>query len=337
MKRSKYLSSTRNPRYPRVIVRTNPSIRSASVAGPGRRWRCRAATCYALPQHHRRPGPGNPPGQVVPIADPGGSSGVLGLTPRCHDGLSPCYPTQAAGDRRRVVKDVFEDAYNYMKSGDLMRQVVNKINGIDFNNLTERQHFGDIYEQILNDLQSAGNAGEYSYAARRHRLHGRPHRPEGRRNPASIPPAARAAFLPARSATCATVTSRRPEDEQNMQAALARGREEAASAHALRHKHAAARHGGRELRAPRQYAGPSLHQLHPVGPRGHRADQSALRRARGGRYRVELPDPLPHPGDRGSVPRPHHPLVEAGRARRGGAAGRLAVRRGRRRRGSRSI
>lgn len=65
------------------------------------------------------------------------------------------------GDRRRVVRDVFEDAYNYMKSGQLMRQVINRINGIDFNNLTERQHFGDIYEQILNDLQSAGNAGEY--------------------------------------------------------------------------------------------------------------------------------------------------------------------------------
>jgi len=31
------------------------------------------------------------------------------------------------GDRRRVVKDVFEDAYNYMKSGHLIRQVVNKI------------------------------------------------------------------------------------------------------------------------------------------------------------------------------------------------------------------
>jgi type I restriction enzyme M protein len=66
-----------------------------------------------------------------------------------------------AGGRRRVVRDVFEDAYNYMKSGHLMRQVVNKINAIDFNNLRERQHFGDIYEQILNDLQSAGNAGEY--------------------------------------------------------------------------------------------------------------------------------------------------------------------------------
>ena len=48
-----------------------------------------------------------------------------------------------------------------MKSGQLMRQVVNKINAVDFNNLTQRQHFGDIYEQLLNDLQSAGNAGEY--------------------------------------------------------------------------------------------------------------------------------------------------------------------------------
>ncbi len=65
------------------------------------------------------------------------------------------------GDRRRVVRDVFEDAYNYMKSGQLMRQVINKINEVDFNNLAERQHFGDIYEQILTDLQSAGNAGEY--------------------------------------------------------------------------------------------------------------------------------------------------------------------------------
>jgi type I restriction enzyme M protein len=69
-------------------------------------------------------------------------------------------PTNA-GPRAKVVRDVFEDAYNYMKSGQLMRQMINKINEVDFNNLTERQHFGDIYEQILNDLQNAGNAGEY--------------------------------------------------------------------------------------------------------------------------------------------------------------------------------
>ena len=70
-------------------------------------------------------------------------------------------PGAAQDGRRPVVRDVFEDAYNYMKSGQLMRQVINKINTVDFNNLAERQHFGDLYEQILNDLQSAGNAGEY--------------------------------------------------------------------------------------------------------------------------------------------------------------------------------
>ena len=70
-------------------------------------------------------------------------------------------PTAGASGRQRVVHEVFEDAYNYMKSGQLMRQVINRINEVDFNNLSERQHFGDIYEQILADLQSAGNAGEF--------------------------------------------------------------------------------------------------------------------------------------------------------------------------------
>ncbi len=65
------------------------------------------------------------------------------------------------GKKRAVIRGVFEDAYNYMKSGQLIRQVVNKIQEVDFNDLTQRQHFGDIYEQILNDLQGAGNAGEY--------------------------------------------------------------------------------------------------------------------------------------------------------------------------------
>lgn len=61
-----------------------------------------------------------------------------------------------------VIRSVFEDAYNYMKSGQLIRQVINKIEeGIDFNKAQDRHLFGDIYEQILKDLQSAGNAGEY--------------------------------------------------------------------------------------------------------------------------------------------------------------------------------
>jgi type I restriction enzyme M protein len=60
-----------------------------------------------------------------------------------------------------VVRTVFEDAINYMKSGTLMRKVINKLNEIDFNQSADRHDFGDIYEQILADLQSAGNAGEY--------------------------------------------------------------------------------------------------------------------------------------------------------------------------------
>lgn len=64
-------------------------------------------------------------------------------------------------DRVLVIRAVFEDAYNYMKSGTLLRQVLNRINGVDFNNLGDRHTFGDLYEQILKDLQSAGNSGEF--------------------------------------------------------------------------------------------------------------------------------------------------------------------------------
>ena len=65
------------------------------------------------------------------------------------------------GHRAMVIRDIFEDAYNYMKSGTLMRQVINKICEIDFNTKSDRHTFGSIYEQILKDLQSAGNAGEF--------------------------------------------------------------------------------------------------------------------------------------------------------------------------------
>lgn len=91
--------------------------------------------------------------------------GITGdaLTNFVNDDLFPRLKnlSVAAGPRAKVVRDVFEDAYNYMKSGQLMRQMINKINEVDFNDLAARQHFGDVYEQILNDLQNAGNAGEY--------------------------------------------------------------------------------------------------------------------------------------------------------------------------------
>jgi type I restriction enzyme M protein len=68
----------------------------------------------------------------------------------------------ANGNQRAfIVRSVFEDGYNYMKSGTLMRQVINKINEIDFTSSDDRHMFGDLYEKILKDLQSAGNSGEY--------------------------------------------------------------------------------------------------------------------------------------------------------------------------------
>jgi type I restriction enzyme M protein len=48
-----------------------------------------------------------------------------------------------------------------MKSGTLIRQVINTLNRIDFNKSSDRHLFNDIYEKILKDLQNAGNAGEY--------------------------------------------------------------------------------------------------------------------------------------------------------------------------------
>ena len=71
---------------------------------------------------------------------------------------------EAKGDDKKafVIRSVFEDAYNYMKSGQLIRQVINKIQeGVDFNKAQERHLFGDMYEQLLRDLQAAGNAGEF--------------------------------------------------------------------------------------------------------------------------------------------------------------------------------
>lgn len=60
-----------------------------------------------------------------------------------------------------IVRSVFEDSHNYMKSGTLLRQVINKLNEINFDTQSDRHLFNDIYETILKDLQSAGNAGEY--------------------------------------------------------------------------------------------------------------------------------------------------------------------------------
>ena len=98
-------------------------------------------------------------------ADPEGITGEsladfvnLELFPTLKEQLPIHGPT---AKRAAVVRELFAESLNYMKSGTLMRQVINKISEIDFNAQGDRHTFGDIYEQILKDLQSAGNAGEF--------------------------------------------------------------------------------------------------------------------------------------------------------------------------------
>lgn len=64
--------------------------------------------------------------------------------------------------KAKVVREVFVDLKNEMKSGTLMLGVIEKLDeAINFHDFKSRQNLGDIYEQILNDLRSAGNAGEF--------------------------------------------------------------------------------------------------------------------------------------------------------------------------------
>ncbi|BDF79015.1 HsdM family class I SAM-dependent methyltransferase [Pyramidobacter piscolens] len=63
--------------------------------------------------------------------------------------------------RKSIVQTTFEDANNYMKDGILLRQVINVIDELDLGDYEESHAFGEIYESILKELQSAGSAGEF--------------------------------------------------------------------------------------------------------------------------------------------------------------------------------
>ena len=76
-------------------------------------------------------------------------------------GLRALTVTQDTPQNKAIVRSVFEDSNQYMKDGVMLRQVVNAIDTVDFNKYNELHAFGEIYETILKDLQSAGNAGEF--------------------------------------------------------------------------------------------------------------------------------------------------------------------------------
>lgn len=63
--------------------------------------------------------------------------------------------------KKAIVQTTFADANNYMKDGVLLRQVINVIDGLDLGDYEESHAFGEIYESILKELQSAGSSGEF--------------------------------------------------------------------------------------------------------------------------------------------------------------------------------
>ena len=98
-------------------------------------------------------------------ADPEGMTGdelSEFVNSQLFPGLSDLTIDGPTRDRAIVVREVFRDAYNFMKSGTLLRQVVNKLQeAINFNDSRTRHELGNLYEKILKDLQSAGNSGEF--------------------------------------------------------------------------------------------------------------------------------------------------------------------------------
>ncbi|HCF7596973.1 N-6 DNA methylase [Pseudomonas aeruginosa] len=79
--------------------------------------------------------------------------------------LFPALKDQIDADRspqHRVIREVFRDSNNYMKSGPQMLAVIEKLEeAINFHDFKTRANLGDVYEQMLNDLRGAGNAGEF--------------------------------------------------------------------------------------------------------------------------------------------------------------------------------
>ena len=64
--------------------------------------------------------------------------------------------------RRDVIANVFRNVRNRMASGYLLREVINKVNGIHFNSSEEIHTLGMLYESMLREMRdAAGDSGEF--------------------------------------------------------------------------------------------------------------------------------------------------------------------------------
>ena len=65
-------------------------------------------------------------------------------------------------DRREVIATVFKGVQNRMVSGYLLRDVINKLNGIHFTSSDELHTLGALYESMLREMRdAAGDSGEF--------------------------------------------------------------------------------------------------------------------------------------------------------------------------------
>ncbi len=69
--------------------------------------------------------------------------------------------TRETKRHKAIVQEVFKEVNQYMKNGTLLREIIDIIEDVDLMDTEESHQFGDIYESILSDLQSAGHAGEF--------------------------------------------------------------------------------------------------------------------------------------------------------------------------------
>ncbi|WP_233144729.1 class I SAM-dependent DNA methyltransferase [Methyloprofundus sedimenti] len=66
------------------------------------------------------------------------------------------------GDRRDVIATVFKDMHNRMIIGYLLRDVIDKVNGIHFNSSDEMHTLSRLYETMLREMRdAAGDSGEF--------------------------------------------------------------------------------------------------------------------------------------------------------------------------------
>lgn len=66
------------------------------------------------------------------------------------------------GDRRDVIATVFKGTVNRMINGYLLRDVINKVNGIHFTSSDEIHTLGHLYESMLKEMRdAAGDSGEF--------------------------------------------------------------------------------------------------------------------------------------------------------------------------------